>query len=101
MDAIRTINITFGNAKRQAERLNDCSDQLQKIRQQIDALRGNLQRDWSGEAANAFLAKCDVLQEKINNTSTDISRIAGVIRSAANAYYSAEMKAIEIANTRG
>ena len=54
MDAIRTINITFGNAKRQAERLNDCSNQLQKIRQQIDALRGNLQRDWSGEAANPF-----------------------------------------------
>ena len=92
MDALRTINITFNNAKRQADRLNECASQLQKIQRQIDSLSGNLQRDWSGDAANAFLAKCN---------ASDINQISSTIRSAANVFYAAEMKALEIANSRG
>ena len=101
MDALRPINITFNNAKRQADRLNECASQLQKVQRQLDSLSGNLQREWSGDAANAFLAKCNALREKINGTSSDINQISATIRGAANAFYSAEMKALEIANSRG
>ena len=101
MDALRTINLTFTNAKRQADRLNECASQLQKVQRQLDSLSGNLQREWSGDAANAFLAKCNALREKINGTSSDINQISATIRGAANAFYSAEMKALEIANSRG
>ncbi len=100
MDALRQINITFNNAKRQADRLSECASQLQKVQRQLDSLSGNLQRDWSGDAANAFLAKCSALREKINGTASDISQVSSTIRSAANAFYAAEMKALEIANSR-
>ncbi len=98
---LKAINITFGNAKRQADKLTECSNQLKQIRQQIDALRGSLQRDWDGDAANAFLAKCSALEEKVKNTSAEVNTIAGAIRGAANAFYNAEMRALEIANSRG
>lgn len=100
MDSRSTINITFNNAKQQAGRLNDCADKLKTIQNQIDTLCSNLQREWSGEAADAFLAKCGAMKDKIKGTAADLRQISGVISSAANAYYAAEMKALEIAATR-
>lgn len=100
MDALKTINITFNNAKRQADRLNDCALQMQKLQSRLDALGGDLQRSWSGDAANAFLAKCSALRDKINSTAADINKVSSTLRAAANIYYNAEMKALEIANTR-
>ncbi len=101
MDAIGTINITFDRARLQASKVLDCASQIRDIERQVDMLRGNLQREWDGDAARAFMAKCDVVEDNIIKSAVDCLWISDAIRGAANAYYTAEMRALEIANSRG
>ena len=99
MDALRAISITFLDARNQADNLDNCASDLKNVETQLTGVMEALQAGWSGDAASQYLAKCGTLQEKLGSTVTDLEQIARVIRKAAQAYYDAETRAIEIANT--
>ena len=96
---MRAIQITFHEAIGQADNLSDCADNLKSIQSQLDGIMEALQSGWSGEAAGQFMGKCSALQQKIGRASSDLGQISTSIRSAARAYYEAEMRALELAQT--
>lgn len=96
---MRAIQITFQEAMGQAENLSDCADDLKGVQHQLDCIMESLQTGWSGEAASQFMGKCTALRQKLGNASTDLGRISTSIRSTARAYYEAEMRALELAQT--
>lgn len=94
-----TIWITFQEALGQAESLSGCAVDLKNVQQQLNGIMEILQSGWSGEAARQFMDKCTALWRKLGSSSTDLDRISTAIRSAAQAYYEAEMRALELART--
>lgn len=94
------IKVIFGSAKDQAGQLNDCAVQLRAAMNQMDNILGNLRREWQGEAADQFISKCGVLEERIKETASNLDQIANSVSKAAKAYYDAEMHSLEIARTR-
>ena len=100
METLRSIYITFPDASHQAGKLRDCSSDLEHVEKQLSALVADLQQGWGGEAASAFAQKCGTLQKKLNTTSRDLRTISDTINKSAKAYYDAEKRAIEIAQTR-
>ena len=100
MSTEATIRITFNNANAQANQLDSCAQQLRGARNQMDGILESLRREWQGEAANQYAAKCDVLEQKMNTAAGNLEQIANAIRQAAQAYYDAEMRALEIARER-
>ena len=100
MLALKAIQIAFNDATRQASRLDECARQLRDAEKSLNEILGTLQREWSGEAADLFRQKSDILQNKIGRTASDLNTISGAIRRSARDYYDAEQKAIELAQRR-
>lgn len=96
---MRAIQITFQEAIGQADNLSDCANDLKSVQSQLDSIMETLQSGWSGEAASQFLGKCSILRQKLGKASTDLGQISTSIRSTAQAYYEAEMRALELAQT--
>ena len=91
------IDISFQQAVRKAEEVDECAAQLKQLQRQLDQTIASLQSVWEGDGANAYLAKCIRMKEKMVAAESDLSRVASVIRRTAQAYYEAEMRALEAA----
>lgn len=96
-----TIYMNYRQAVTQADRLQVQAEQLSRtansrMADTITRLNGN----WKGENANAYLAKCAALQDKMLRTAKGLSAAAATIRTAAQRTYQAEMRALELARRR-
>ena len=96
-----TIYMNYRQAVTQAERLQAQAEQMSRLAgsrmaDMMTRLRGN----WKGENADAYLAKCAALQEKMLRTARGLSAAAESIRTAAERTYKAEMRALELARQR-
>lgn len=56
----------------------------------------NLSHHWSGEAATAYLQKCQHLSDKMTRTIQALEESAEAVQTAARAYYDAEKRALEL-----
>lgn len=96
---MRTIQITFEEAISQADNLSECADELKSVQSQLNSIVESLQSGWSGEAAGQYIEKCLTLWQKLGKASTALEQVSSVIRETARAYYEAEMRAVELAQT--
>lgn len=96
MASMRTIQITFDDAMRQAKRLKSTAKDLRKSRSRMEGVMENLNRSWSGEAADSYLQKCRRLSQKMTNTIQALEESAEAVEAAARAYYTAEQRALEL-----
>ena len=101
MATASSIRITFNNAIRQADQLKECAEEMRRAATRMESIMSDLQREWGGDAATRYLAKCVAMQEKFNASAQNLDSVATAIRKAAQAYYDAEMRALEIINSRG
>ena len=96
MKSKTAIQIEFQQVIRQAQTLENCADDLQEIRRQIDGLIENLGSGWVGESANQYFLKCKELSSKMNVSRMNLDNMAAVIRKSAHIYRDAELRAIEL-----
>lgn len=95
------IYMNYRQAIQQADRLQDQAEQLRRIA--TDRMSDMMQRvnaNWRGESADAYMAKCIAMQEKVNRTAQNLTGTANALRTAAQRTYNAEMRALEIARRR-
>ena len=100
MSTLRTIQITFNNAKQQAQQLENCASDLRTASKRMETIMSDLRREWSGDAATQYLAKCSAMQERFLASAENLDKIAGAIRRAAQAYFDAEKHALEVIATQ-
>ena len=96
MSTERTIRITFDNARAQAQQLENCANELRGAGRQLETVMSDLRQAWSGDAATQYLVKCSAMRDRFLNSAKNLDSIAAAIRKAAQAYYDAEMRALEI-----
>lgn len=96
MKSQSTIQLEFQQVRNQAKALEGCADKLDAARRSLKSLMQELQSCWAGDAAQAYLEKCDELAVKLNNSSKDLDRVANVIHVSAKAYRDAELAALAL-----
>lgn len=96
-----TIYMNYRQAVNQAERLQEQAERLSRVANgRMGDTMTRLSTNWKGENADAYLAKCAALQDKMTRTARDLSAAAAAIRAAAERTYKADMRALELARQR-
>lgn len=91
-----TIRVEFEQTIRQAQRLEQCADELESVRRQLNALVNELRGSWEGESAGLYCQKCNELSEKLGTSRKNLDKTADVIVRSAKAYRDAELAAIQL-----
>jgi len=95
------IRYDFQQAIRKAEELESVASNLKRLsNSELENSLQSLAGAWKGEAARAYLAKGNRLQEKILENARKLEATARTIRSMAQKTYDAEMAAWRIAKER-
>lgn len=96
-----SIIFNFNKAKKQADELDAIANKMKKLSggDFADTMQ-NISSNWKGENASAFLQKGAFVQEDMLSTANSLHGVASEIRSIARRIYTAEMKAIELAEKR-
>lgn len=97
---MRYIEWDYLQAKRQADRLEEQADVLDRLAS--NQMEESLQRiaySWKGENAGIYICKGNKAKNEIKRLSRELRRTAAVIRSSAERMYRAEMRAKALACT--
>lgn len=101
MSELSTIKMNYREALRQAERLDQAADIMEKQgisrMEEVIADIGGL---WTGENSELFRSRCGSLQESVAKTVKKTRQSAETIRRIARNTYEAEMRNYEIAKKR-
>ena len=92
------IYMDFQKAMELANRLRSMAAKINSLAD--ENLQGSLTRirtNWTGENAEAFLAKGDIVKNKVSATAKDILKTADAIAKIAERTRDAELAAITIA----
>lgn len=96
-----SIEMDFKRAKAQAAKLEQIASDMDGLaNEQLNGSMQNLSSGWKGENANAYIAKGEKLQSKMNASASDLRNVASDIRRAAERIYRAELAALELAEKR-
>jgi len=88
-------------AKRQADKLSEQADRLDKLASnQMAGTLGAVCDNWKGDNAAAYIRKGSRMKNEISSLASDLRRAASVIRSSAERIYRAELLAKELARGR-
>lgn len=95
------IYLNYHRAIQQADNLQEQAEQLRRIADnRMSDMMQRMNVNWRGESADAYMAKCIAMQEKVNRTARSLMNTASSLRRAAQRTYNAEMRALEIARRR-
>lgn len=96
-----SIEMDFGQAMKQAEKIDGIAERLSRLSSdRFGTTLQNMTAGWKGENASAYYGKGTALQSKMNASVSDLRNSAEAIRRAARRIYDAEMAALDIANSR-
>lgn len=101
MKTAHSIKIEFRQISSQAETLENCAEDLQKVAKQLQEMTDHLYAGWRGDSASLYGEKCEQLQQKIQHTGKNLAQISSVVKHSARRYYDAEIKALDTAKDRG
>ena len=92
------IYMNFKKAETQVNKLKDIAQNMRLLaNDDIEGTIGRIRSNWSGENSEAFLAKAQVVENKIAETANDIQRVADTIMSNAERTMRTELAAIGVA----
>ena len=101
MASRQTIIFNYKNALSQADKLDGVAKKLKGISSNdLNNTLSSLDKSWNGDNAWAFIGKGKNIQQKVNASASSINAVADEIRRTAKRIYDAEMRAIEIAESR-
>lgn len=96
MKAKESIQIAYSQVRSQAQKLDNCANDLQNLQRKLDALMNDLRGGWTGESAELYLQKCSELSQKLDASRKNLDRTADAIRTTAKAYRDAELLALQL-----
>ena len=88
------LDFDYQNAMRQAQRLSDSADELDRrgARRLAEVMEG-IRSVWSGTAANQYQMECENTRQEILRCVHELHTLAGFIRDSARAIDAAEQAA--------
>lgn len=95
------IQLNYDAAKKQAQKLDEIAKTLSNLADnQLNSSFSQLQSNWKGDNANAYLNKGKVVQTDIRVIASNVKNAADSIRKIAKRTYEAEMNAVKLAEIR-
>lgn len=94
------INLNFNAAARQAKRLEEIADQLEREMKNLGTELDNLGAIWTGAASNDYRKQGGDVKELMRKNVSNIRSIASAIRQTANAYRELENQKLEEAESK-
>ncbi len=96
------IHLDYNQAMRQADKLDELAAELEQVGgTKLGEALGQVRANWSGENADAFLRKANVLTTQNGKNVKKLRSIASTIRTVATNTYNADLRALRIAQERG
>lgn len=103
MSTVKTlvsIQIDFANTKKQAQKLDTLAGQLDDLaNSSLENSLNAIGAAWTGESAEEYLQKGELLEEKLRKSAKNLRAIAEAIRQVAQVTYNAERQAILLTQT--
>ncbi len=97
----RQIRIQYEKALARAAALEARAGELRALSgTELQGVLDELRAGWTGEQAQAYQAKCAVLQGRITRTAAELERCAETLRTAARRLYEADLAAAQLARER-
>lgn len=101
MASLATIKLNYRQGMEQARRLGELAEKLREEGdRQLEDMISNLNTNWKGENAQAYLIKCRRLQKNIQKNANQLSKASEVVRTIVKNTYDAEMASYRIAQER-
>lgn len=95
------IIFNYNQAIQQAKKLEQLANSLSTLStDRIDNTAGSLKNAWQSDHSFQYYSKLGKVQGEIKTTSNDIKKIARSIRTTAQTVRNAEIRALEIAESR-
>lgn len=92
------INFNYNQAIAKADELDAAAAKLEADAvTEMDSIISGINRNWTGDNAEAYIQKCTKEQAKLNDVATSIRNTANTIRTMAANIKAAEMEALRIA----
>ncbi|MDD3369981.1 MAG: hypothetical protein PHP50_14065 [Lachnospiraceae bacterium] len=97
-----TIEFDFAKARQQQQELESIAQELKSIAEQsMEDTIGGIASAWSGDNAQAYLAKAEKLQTQISRNADKVQNTSIVLGIVSSALQRAEEIAKEIAGSNG
>lgn len=101
MGVVESINMNFNLTMNKAQELDNLAGELERMAtSNLENTLQTLSRSWTGDAANAYINKGRIMENKIKSSADQLRAIAGTLRHVAQVTYNAEIQAYMIANQR-
>ena len=95
------ITLDYNNAVTQAENLEQVAKNIEKmINNEFSPCMNDISRNWTGDNANAYIAKGNKLKNEMQNSADELRKAAKTIRQIAGNTYRAEKAAYDVAKKR-
>lgn len=95
------IRMDYNRAIAQANSLEQIAEEMRSSAEnEMQDCMSQIAYNWTGNNAEAYLAKCEKLKQSIRKTAAKLERTADTIRRIAKNTYNAEMRALALAKTR-
>ena len=95
------ILMNYAQAKFQAQRLDDIANRIEKLANvTMESSLSTLHSAWKSDNSPQFFTKAETVRDAILTDAANIRKVAGSIRSTAEAVKNADLRALEIAKTR-
>jgi len=96
-----SIQIDFATTKAQAQQLDTLAGQLEDLaRSSLENSLKAIGAAWTGESAQEYIQKGELLEEKLKGSAKNLRAIAEAIRQVAQVTYNAEREAILLAQIK-
>lgn len=97
----KEILFNYNQAMKQASKLEDVARQLDKLAaDKIESAMGTLKASWQSDNSSQYYIKVEKVQNDMKTTAGKIKAAARSIRTSSEAMKQAELRALEIAQSR-
>lgn len=101
MKSSSEIRVDFQNAMQQAQKLDELANDIdRRVANKLDETAQSVHAAWKGDSATLYIGKTQELRRQVQQTARTLRDTAEDIRRIARRIYEAEMRALEIAQSR-
>ena len=101
MASLFIIRLNYSRGMEQARKLGDLADRLkEEVDRHLEDTIADLNENWNGENAQAYLMKCRKLQDNIRKNVNQLRKASETVRTLVQNTYNAEMNSYRIAQKR-
>lgn len=95
------ILFNYAQAMKQADQLDDVARKIGRLAtDKMESTTGALKAAWQSDCSPQYIQKMGAVQDEIKGSASSIRKVAQSIRTTAERIRRAELRALEVAQTR-